>query len=160
MHSSIQFRHEAISTYCWRRLRSLWLFRSNTLLADSDMYWFFFMGRNLQVESGRWTLGSSLISGLDCVSFVVSLLEWSVSSNWCHKLSVTAGKQGHRLRRGWNDLDLFDLERGGKRCQRYTKSFIWKCHCCCFIYKTLLTTESWGHEAMNALVDQYKSIRE
>lgn len=25
------------------------------------------------MESGRWMLGSSLISGLDCVSFVVSL---------------------------------------------------------------------------------------
>lgn len=122
MHSSIQFRHEAISTYCWRRLRSLWLFRSNTLLADSDMYWFVFVGRNLQVESGRWTLGSSLISGLDCVSFVVSLLKWSVSSNWCHRLwvlSVTARKQGHRLRRGWSG-SLWSGERREKmQCIRF-----------------------------------------
>lgn len=44
MHSSIQFRHKAISTYTWRRLQSLWLFRSNTLLADSDMCLGFFWG--------------------------------------------------------------------------------------------------------------------
>lgn len=77
MHSSIQFRHKAISTYGWRRLRSLWLFRSNTLLADSDMCWSFFSlwGEicRWKLVAGSWKLGSSSILGLDCVSLVVLL---------------------------------------------------------------------------------------
>ena len=78
MHSSIQFRHKAISTYGRRRLRSLWLFRSNN---TSCRQWyvlilFFFEGRNLQMETGHRELDASLffnLSGLDCVSLIVLL---------------------------------------------------------------------------------------
>lgn len=106
MHSSIQFRHKAISTYCWRRLQSLWLFRSNTLLADSDMYGFFFVGRILQMKTwSQSARGLALLQPQDQTALVWFCFEWSVFSDWCHKvwvLSVSAKKQGHCLK--WQKL--------------------------------------------------------
>lgn len=118
MHSSIQFRHEAISTYCWRRLQSLWLFRSHTLLADSDMYEFFFTGRILQMKTwSQRARGSALRQSPDRTALVSWFcFTWSVSTNWCHKvwvLSVTAKKRGRGLE--WQKLSgsLWSGDRRG-----------------------------------------------
>lgn len=121
MHSSIQFRHEAISTYSWRRLRSLWLFRSNTLLADSDMCWrVFFVGEKF--ADGNWSQRagcrcSSSILGLDCVSLVVSLqvvcllqLVTQTVSPVCHWEARSLTQTGQK----WSGITLIcRLLRGG-----------------------------------------------
>lgn len=118
MHSSIQFRHEAISTYGWRRSRSLWLFRSNTLLlADSDMCWrfWFLWGRNLQMETGRgerdtWLFSS--IFGLDCVRLVVWLQVVCLLQLMSQTVSpVCRWEARSPSRKGRRDLHVFDLLR-------------------------------------------------
>lgn len=98
MHSSIQFRHKAISTYTWRRLQSLWLFRSNTLLADSDMCLWFFWGHFC-----RWKLYLRFHFSLELVYIslsllqVVCLLQLLSQSPFCHQEPRLPSKIGNNL---------------------------------------------------------------
>lgn len=121
MHSSIQFRHKAISTYGWEEIAKSLIVQKQqhflkTVICAGD---FFLCGekfadRNWSQEAGHLALLQSFYVGLDCVSLVVLLQV--VSSDWCHKLWVLSvtGKQGHRLKRDRNDVDHWSGERKGE----------------------------------------------
>ncbi len=110
MHSSIQFRHKATSTYRvegWRQslIVQLWhtACRQRYVLRGFYAWYIFFLWwaesclSIWDVFTGSWALASFLLSQ-DCLT-VEFCFEWSVFSNLCHKLWVLSarGKQGHRL---------------------------------------------------------------